>query len=390
MANSLVDIRLIKAFFVDFIAPLGVDWLQLRLSDDFAFVPQLEYNSLLAQSMWTNELPLGVPKLTNFRLLVNAANEWGVDIIPEISISTNAGGWINGGFLVQCPKLFCKDGTGIPNDIQDPMFLPLVYDVIRELRATFGGSYFHLGADERVNNLKCFEENGLKADEDPPFGEFERKLQKVLALLGIESESVIRYDNDEQLTYKDRVGKITHYRAVPGGDLPDIREEEPFLVTVDLLEGNIYSVYQRTRKLVDLKPMGIMGEIRAWDLAVWNEHYMRLRLIAFKLGFSEWEGEQSGDEELDHKEFIQEVLRICTALKYSECHKDQKKAADVLNSEEIKKGDDDDALDSAPEIYPVATAKFRSAMCNKYTRARRSKRMREEFLLPAVEGVTTS
>ncbi|CAB9499227.1 hexosaminidase subunit alpha [Seminavis robusta] len=391
MANSLAYPRLVKTLFVDFIAPLGMDWLQLRLSDDFAFVPQLEYNSLLAQSMWTDELPglTEAPKIKFFHRLVNAANEWGVDIIPEISISTNAGGWINGGFLVQCPKLFCKDGTGIPNNIQDPLFLPLVYDVIRELRVTFGGSYFHLGTDERVDNLKCFEENGLKDDEDPPFGEFERNLQKLLAMLGIEPESVIRYDNEEQLTYKDRVGKITHYRAVPGGDMPDIREEEPFVVTVDLLESNIYSIYKRTRKLVGLKPMGIMGEIRSLDQEVWKQQYMGLRLIAFKMGFSEWEGEQSGDEELDHKEFIKEVLRICTALNYSECKEEGGGAEKLLKSEKIKEGDDDDAVDSAPETYPIATQKFRNALCTKHTRFRKSKRMKDEFVLQADQVVKT-
>jgi Glycosyl hydrolase family 20, catalytic domain len=379
LANSLAKVNGVRRLFEDYIAPLGMDWLQLRLADDFAFAATLENNTHIGQSMWVDEIPaLTVPKIEFFTSLVNAANAWNMEIIPEISISTNAGGWVNGGFLVPCTKKFCKEGTGIPNNIQDPRFLPVVYAVLRELRLTFGSSpYLHLGADERVDNLKCFEEVGLKDDEDPPFGEFEAKLKKILLLLGVKADEVIRYDNDEQLTYEDRTGSITHYRATPDGGLPDIRKGEPHLVTVGLLDGTVYSVYQRTRSLAALKPMGILGEIQTLNRTVWKKENVGLRLIALALGFS------VHDAELAQKDFVKEAIRICQAVKFPDYAEDPEcaSAETLLKMERQKKGDDDDAADSAPEKFPIAAFKFREAMCAKFTHPRKAFVVKEEFRL---------
>jgi Glycosyl hydrolase family 20, catalytic domain len=387
LANSLAKVNEVRNLIEDYIGPLGMDWLQLRLSDDFAFAARLENNVHLGQSMWVEENPvLTVPKIGLFKSLVNAANAWNMEIVPEISISTNAGGWVNGGFLVPCTKKFCKEGTGIPNNIQDPQFLPLVYAVLRELREIFGSSpYLHLGADERVDNLKCFEELGLKDDEDPPFGEFEVKLKKMLRMLGVKPDVVIRYDNDEQLTYEDRTGSITQYRVTPDGRDPDIRKGEPYLVTVGLLDGTIYSVYLRTRSLAALKPMGLLGEIQTLNRTIWKNENMGLRLIALVVGFS------VHVELLAQKDFVKEVIRICQAVKFPDYLDDPEctVAETLLKMERQKKGDDDDAVDSAPEKFPIAAVKFRDALCAKFTRPQNKLVVREEFRLSKKEREKT-
>ena len=384
-ANSPPRIGDIIELVRDFVAPLGFDLLQIRLADDFAFAVKLEANAKLAQSEWSDQQQIPIPTSSDFKDLVNVAKtEWNMEIVPEISITTNAGGWMNGGFLVHCPKRYCKDGTGIPNDIREPQFLALVYSVLRELQETFGSSsYFHLGSDERVENLKCYEEDGLKPDEDPPFGSFEAKLKKMLLMLGIKPENVIRWDNDEQLSYEDRVGAITHYRIpVDPESLPDIREGEPFLLTADLFEGTIYSVYKRARDFARLKPMGIMGEIGTLVPRIWRERHMGVRLIALLLGVSSRGEAQKGD--LSHNDFVKEAIKLCKAIKFPVYQEDPecKEAEKLLKSEKEKAADDDAAADEHGPFFfaGTSTEDFRESMCQKYTRPRKTMVMKEEFL----------
>ena len=377
LANSLVKLDDMKKLIREFIAPLGFDLLQIRLSDDFAFAVKLEADAKLAQSEWD----VKIPNSTDFKDLVGVAKtEWGMEVIPELSLTTNAGGWINGGFLVHCPKHYCNDGTGVPNDIREPQFLALVYAVLRELQEIFGSaSFFHLGSDERVGSLKCYEEDGLKPDEDPPFGAFEKKLKKMLLMLGINPNNVIRWDNDEQLSYDDRAGGITHYR-IPAdpGDLPDVREAEPFFMTSDLFEGNVYSVYKETRAFVGLKPMGIMGEIRTLRASTWREQHMDLKLIAFFLGVS---NNIEHKKVLSHKHFVAEAIRLCKAIKFPAHEEECEAAKKLLLAEKEKITDDDAAEDGKGPIFPVATDEFREALCQKYTRPRKTMAMKDEFML---------
>ena len=384
LANSLVSIDDLKGLVRDFIAPLGLDLLQIRLSDDFAFAIKLEADTKLAQSEWD----VTIPNASDFKKFVGIAkSEWNMEVVPEVSITTNAGGWINGGFLVHCPKHYCNDGTGIPNDIREPQFLALVYAVLRELQEIFGSSsYFHLGSDERVQSLKCYEEDGLTPYEDPPFGSFEKKLKKMLIMLGIDAKNVIRWDNDEQLSYQDRVGGFTHYR-IPAdpSDLPDVREGERFLMTADVVEGTVYSVYKQTRAFVRLRPMAVMGEVRTLKASTWKDHHMGLRLIAFLIGVS---SKHSTKGTLSHREFVEEAILLCKAIKLP-VHQDDpgcEEAKKLLLAEKEKTSDDDAAADEKEPIFPVSTDAFREALCQKYTRPRKTMAMKDEVMLVDIES----
>ena len=377
LANSLVKLDDMKKLVREFIAPLGFDLLQIRLSDDFAFAVKLEADTKLAQSEWD----VTIPNATDFKDFADVAKtEWGMEVIPEISLTTDAGGWINGGFLVHCPKHYCNDGTGIPNDIREPQFLALVYAVLRELQEIFGSaSFFHLGSDERVESLKCYEEEGLKLDEDPPFGAFEKKLKKMLLMLGIKPKNVIRWDNDEQLSYEDRVGGITQYR-IPAdpGDLPDVREGEPFFMTADLFGRNVYSVYKQTRAFVRLNPMGIMGEIRTLKASTWREQQMDLKLIAFFLGVSNKDKDKGT---LSHKDFVKEAIRLCKVIKIPAHEEECEAAKKLLLAEKENIADDDAAEDGKEPVFPIGTDEFREALCQKYTRPRKTMAMKDEVML---------
>lgn len=376
----------LKEMIRNYVAPLGFDLLQIRLADDFDFALDLDTQSL-SQSVAAIEHKdmADAPTTADLKDLVDVANkEWNMEVIPEISVTTNSGGWVNGGFLVKCPKLYCKDGTSIPNDIREPQFLALVYSVLRELQEIFGSSsYFHLGSDERVGSLACYEEDGLKANEDPPFGSFEAKLKKMLLMLGIQPESVIRWDNDEQLSYEDRVGGITHYRSPMDPESPpDVREGgEPFFMTVDLLEGTIYNVYRQAKSFVEFKPLGIMGEIRTLFPRIWKEQHMGMRLIALLLGVST--RGTTGKDALSHQEFIKEAIKLCKAIKFPlyRMDPDCKAVETILKKEKVKVTDDDAAgVDEGPR-YPVATEQFREIMCQTHTRPRKTMIMKEDVVV---------
>ena len=381
IANSLATPEKIQSLAQEYIAPLRIDLLQLRLVDDFAFAVEPKFHPRLA--LFGDQWPV---RLSKFRPLVEmATTEWEMEVFPEISITTNAGGWMNSGYLVPCPIRYCKYGTAIPNDIREPQFLPVVYGVLRELKETFGSSssYIHLGADERVENLKCYEESGLGKDEDPPFGVFEAKLKKILLMLGYKPENVIRWDNDEQLSYEDRVGGITHYRVPvdPEQMIPDIREEEPYFVTVSLLDGTAFSVYQRTRALVAVNAVGIMGELRSMDRSLLKTQHLGLRLIAFLLG-------NSSMKEMSQEQFVIEAIKICNAVQFK-AYKDDprcKAAEEFLKNEKASGGengaDDDAAADGmeSKSSYPIAVEVHRKEMCDSYTRTVVRNTMKEEFV----------
>lgn len=111
LANSLVSLDDLKKLVRDYIAPLGLDLLQIRLSDDFAFAIKLEADTKLAQSEWD----VTIPTASDFKDFVDIAKtEWHMDVVPEVSVTTNAGGWIKRGVLGSLPKALLRRWSGYP------------------------------------------------------------------------------------------------------------------------------------------------------------------------------------------------------------------------------------------------------------------------------------
>jgi len=100
---------------MEIMSVLGLNTLQLTLISSLGCALQLkEFNQLFHLI----PRPNGVDPLSDSDLekIVFIGKALGVEVIPEISITTRATGWYHAGFLVECPRTFCESGE-IANDI---------------------------------------------------------------------------------------------------------------------------------------------------------------------------------------------------------------------------------------------------------------------------------
>jgi hypothetical protein len=370
LVNSVAYPNRIEYLLKHYLAPLGCfDTVQLRIADDYGFALGMEVQQKIGYSVRGERLHNSMPQVSNFSSVVRTAQELGIDIIPEITVTTNAGGWAKAGYLRQCPNVLCQTGKGVANDIKDAQFLPVVYSVLREMLEVFSTStYIHLGSDEREESKACYKESGHVGDL--PNGRFERKLKKLTEMLGIKPGRILRWENCEHIRYPDRTGEITHYRSSVDHHyaLPDIRRDEPFVVTLDILEEeNIYAIYFRSRELVQLSPNGIMGEVRLIGEGDMVNRNIGIRLIAFAAGISSG----GGTTLLSPEDLSKKVADICHAANFNDgC--DCKAAVLSLSSHTLDKPDE-------PIQYGVESASFREMMCYSLTYERKARLMRDDF-----------
>jgi len=330
------------------VAPLGFKLLQLRLVDDFGFGIQLESqirlgyfaNRLGLESKAGKAAPLNLPSANDYRKLASMAmDELNIQVFPEISISTNAGGWVHSGFASLCPHHFCEKGRGVTTDVADPSFLPVVYSVLKELRSVFNRtSFFHLGHDERQSALDgCLRESLTSTEASSvAFSEFEEKLALFTDMLGISQNDILRWHNQEHKRYGGRTGNITHYRVQPDAELPKVNPGENFFVSVDLMYGDTWGIFKQTVSLLKLKPEGILGEIRDISEDGWEDKNLNLRLVAFSMGLQ-------GKHEMSGKDaFTKALVKACKAAKLDGC--DRSDGAEVSLSFEVEKSDYKDRM----------------------------------------------
>jgi Glycosyl hydrolase family 20, catalytic domain len=286
-----------------YVAPLGFNLVQLRLvgKAGFSFMPSSLPN--LGQSILSdNENPLYAPE--ELSSLVESAAAVGVAIMPEITVSTEAAGWIQAGFTIDCPLRFCK-GKSLPNNVNSQELLPVLYSVIGELRTIFTSSkLFHLGTDERSAAAACWEEAG----EAPDYDKFESRMEALLALVNLAPEETLRWENGEGFRYPGRAGGVTQF---PAGQLDEIRPDEPFFLTIDLFEGNAYNIFKNAKKAVSLKPLGVLADLPKLSESKFDNWEIPKRLLAFSMGVSELANAWSFNEEAT---FESEFEQLCRAL----------------------------------------------------------------------------
>ena len=298
LVNSLQPVNRTSQIMQQYLAPLGISLLQLRLVDNNAFAIDLEKQPLLAFSPQETISNL-LPNSSDIASLVQQATKFGIRAFPEISISTDAGGWGGAGFLLKCPETYCNGGDArngvMANDIANTDFLPVVYSVLRELLDIFSGGtssssssarpyLLHLGSDERVSNQRCFEEAGQLGTLS--YSDFERNLTMIVEdMIGLSSDNIIRWENREKERYPDRAGEITHYRSTVPFQIPAIRRKnEPFFLTIDILApATFFDIYKNTRELMTLQPQAIFAELRMLDDETWTSYKVGLRLTAFHI-----------------------------------------------------------------------------------------------------------
>jgi hypothetical protein len=232
--------------------------------------------------------------------------------MPEISITTNAGGWFRGGLMVPCPVTTCKIGTGLPQDVNDPYLLPVVYSVICELLSISTSDYIHLGSDERQESMACFHEVGM----EPDFDSFEKNLAAVLSLEGISTERILRWENQEEREYPGRVGSITHCRS--GRDClssshhtSNPNHDDPsWFATVDLRDGGPWQIFNATRDLSLRNPIGIVANVGSIQKDYFDRNQVPKRLLAFAFGTTR----SIGTDALPNRTIFEEIYtQMCEA-----------------------------------------------------------------------------
>lgn len=356
----------------DFVAPLGFRHLQLRLVDDFGFgfkphtQPKLGYFAdrhkdsgphYDQEEIRKSDL-IKIPTADDFRGLVALImNNTGIQVIPELTLSTRSGGWIHSGFAAPCPHVLCDNGEGVASAISDPAFMPVIYSVLREFREIFSTSpLIHLGYDDReAASNGCLKE-ALLQDPMDELAQFEEKLGLVMEMLGIEQKNILRWSNQENTHYSDRTGHITHYQAYPFGQHPKPSKGERFFVTMDLLtKDSPWDIYKETLALVKLEPEGIFGEVRNLDEFTWKRKNVGLRLVAFAMGLQE-----DAPPSLAEDAFTRVLLETCRASNIVGC-------------------DDKDGSEASTHIQ-VEQSRYKSKMCSEFTYSSTGRITREHII----------
>jgi Glycosyl hydrolase family 20, catalytic domain len=302
-ASTMPKLSRVHTIIEKYLSVMGFNLVQLGLVGDagFSFIPSVIPN--LGQSILSdNDSPLYWP--LELASLVSSAASLGVAIMPEITVSTDAAGWVNAGFTLNCPVLFCT-GNSLPNNVNEEQLLPVLYSVIGELRSIFNSSkLFHLGTDERSSSMNCWQEAQLT----PDFDKFEAKLETLIALANLAPEETLRRENGEGIRYKNRAGGVTQY---PTGQLDDIRTDELFFLTVDLFDGDAFTVFTNTKKAVALKPLGVLADLAKLSESKFTNWDIPKRLLAFAMGVSEIANFWSLFDESTFNDYFSQ---ICEAL----------------------------------------------------------------------------
>ena len=378
LVNGMQSSQVTSHVLQQYLAPLHISLLQLRLVDNNAFAMELQHLPSLTYSPLETTTER-VPTTLQLATILETAKQLGMEAFPEITITTNAGGWGGSGFLLKCPEAYCSQEEGgrgvMANNISSPEFLPVVYGVLRELLELFSTtsshSYLHLGYDERQSHVKCYQEDGT-VDSPTIYDDFERNLTMMLQdMLGIPTQNVVRWENTEHVHYADRAGLITQYPSTVPFKLPTVREKEPFFLSIDILaQPTVFDVYIHTRELMKLKPQAIMAELRRSDDQVWMAYQGELRLAAFRMGTN------MQSTPLDPKKFQKMLLEECTRLGFVHCEKED--ASGVADW----KGKIKNLLISEDMItYKIESEETRKETCDRFTSNKSVRTMKAEFVV---------
>jgi hypothetical protein len=328
----------LQTLFQTLLQPLGFDLVQLRLANDHGMVvdwesvPGMPYhrnhndNDTSTRSYYYTPMDL--------QRIAGVANEVGLQVVPELSVTTNAGGWYKaGGVLANCPKTLCQRGHGIAHDVlgdneydttTNNYWLPIVLAVLHELRHIFSASeYLHLGWDERHASEACLEEaasgimttttNNHTTKYAKHWDRLERKLSAALEFQGVDLEKVLRWDNQERVYYPNRTGRITQYTSRAAAAAVAAGTVLVFFGTIRLQDfSSPWEIYQETREWVQLAPKGLLAQVRP------GHPELCFQLVAFAMGMSPSSSslpvKDHHDLEEEQSVFWRNHRELCTTL----------------------------------------------------------------------------
>jgi hypothetical protein len=225
--------------------------------------------------------------------VVATAKQLGIQVLPEISISTNSGGgWYNAGLVVDCPRVLCdEEGGGVANDVSQGSLLPFLLSAIQDLHDIFHTSssdYLHLGREERRDSMRCWNKSGK---QEANYDVFEDRLSYLLKMKGLyDPKHILRWENQEQVQYAKRTGNVTHYHhSIPLHETAASNKNNTrtFFGTVSLTaEKDPWMIYQETRQWAAAQPTGLLAKVEE-PLHPQSNHDLAQRLLAFAIGSAE-------------------------------------------------------------------------------------------------------
>jgi len=330
---------------------LRLNTLQLRVVSDIGFAVNLPHKEINRGSIgseirsrsssskkdlhWTKFLTWGTVqyKESSISKVIDYAMNLGIQVIPEITTVTRAGGWHRTGTLMNCPLVMCdaNQRLGMAANASDPDLVVYTVNVLLSLLEQFKNPpYIHLGYDEREQSRACYEEalqhsrdthqkggkQGFAYGEDN-LGLFEQRLQKALDYQDIPETKLIRWENTEQVIYPHRAGDITHHRfsslSTTSGE-----NDASFFTSTGLnfreKSTSAWDIYQSAQNLVSSKenmgnyPTGIIAMVDVVNDKSWKSFDMDHKIIAFGLGIHD-KRKFSSEEQFN-------ILldKICTSL----------------------------------------------------------------------------
>jgi len=293
---------------------LGLNTVQLSLINDFGFAyHSLRHSEMIYQPPFTISASNNIeyPSMNDLIKFRGVAAKYNVAIMPEVSISTNAGGAYKSAFNVECSNFLCEHGRYIPQDINDASYVPVAYSIVQELLKLSSSQYLHLGYDEREMSTPCFLEASLNK-EWPAFDLFESKLKKMLEFAGVTSDRVVRWENKEKIHYPGRFGEITQCGAGESCESTASSSDNnitslPWFATVDVRRGGVWQVYSTTYDLASRSPIGLMAEVGGLGRDDFDTNFLDYRLLAFSIGTLEL-------PKMKRDSFEKAFVEICSAL----------------------------------------------------------------------------
>jgi Glycosyl hydrolase family 20, catalytic domain len=290
---------------IDTVSILGFNLMHIRLIENKLFpIKLLEYGHL-------TKIDRGGHYYTESELrdLVRYSAERGIQLIPEINVMNNAGGWHESGLLTNCPNYIC-DGKGpIPLDHNKARVKALITIVCGTIFQIFSTSPFlHLGSVDFDSVEPCFHEAYplSKVDMNTTYINFEEVFSGVLEKMGIKKSSIIAWEGSK----RNALSGITHYtinatnNAVP---------KEPFFQDYDVSKYNVavdnsWKVYQQVRRTRNPKALGFIVGTKEMTLEDMKSRNLIGQLIAISAGLSSL-------EEMDQAKFQVHFASACTKLR---------------------------------------------------------------------------
>jgi hypothetical protein len=365
MASS--DFSPLRTFMdtIDFMVLLGFNMIHLHIMDDISFAVDFDAHPRLANTVQYLYTTSVLKEINSY------AQQRGVTIMPEISVSTRAGGWRNAGYSVPCPQHVCDwtlpELPTNPVKFSDPSFLAVVSSVLSEFQEIFGTGYLHLGYNDRSESMICFSEAKL----EPDFDAFEAKLDLLLEYHGYDPKKVVRW---EEYSMQDkgtrRAGMITHYI-----DTMASANESHFASTGIMFENQRsmmedgLTIYHNVLKLLGSSPTAVLawvGPFSRWDFLS-----IRERLLAIAIGLSR--------PNLSPEEFSNVFKITCEAL--------PRAGNTTMECDQIGRvrqpGD-------AENVLQLESNMRREKMCNERTRQTMLQSPKKGVLVPLIEDAKTA